>query len=163
MALLDSYREKGFFGLRLFELFEDRIVVTRPYVLLRTTKVSVPLAQFEEGVEFQRFEEKTRNVGLIMFFLCACGALSWEKYPPIYTHPGFWSSCLFSFIGLLLVIRSFFQFEAAVFVTTRGSHRLIIASMGPDVLHFRDFTDRVLAQIKHCHEKDFETSSVGGQ
>lgn len=160
MALLDTYSEKGFFGLRLFELFEDRIVVTRPYILLRTTKVSVPLAQFEDAVEFQRFEEKTRKVGMVMFFLCAARALFWEKYPPVYVHPNFWMCCLFSFVGLLLVLRSFFQFEAAVFVTTRGRHRLIIARMGPDILHFRDFTDRVLAQIKHCREMNFESSSA---
>lgn len=150
MQPIDSYREKGFFGCRSVELFDDRIVVSGYQAFTSDFKLIVPLATLEPTISQLGIHERIRLIGVVMFIGTGIGALSWGGHPPIYANPGFWVCGFFSLFGLFLLLRSFRRIEAAAFFTTAGVHRLTIAKIGPDVGRFQDFVECIASQITLC-------------
>jgi hypothetical protein len=150
MQPIDSYREKGFFGCRRVELFDDRVVVSGYRAFTHDFKLIVPLASLEPTVSQLGIHEQIRLLGAVVFIGGSIGALAWAGHPPIYANPGFWVCSFFSLFGLFLLLRSFRRIEAAAFFSTAGVHRLTIAKIGPDVGRFQDFVERVASQIALC-------------
>ncbi len=150
MQPIDSYREKGFFGSRRMELFEDRVVVTGYNAFVSDYQLIVPLATLEPTVNHLGIHEQIRLIGIVVFVGGGLGALSWGGHPPIYAHAGFWVCGLFSLFGFYLLLRSFRRIEAAAFFTSAGIHRLTIARIGPDTARFQNFVERIASQIALC-------------
>jgi hypothetical protein len=121
MQPIDSYREKGFFGCRCFELFDDRVVVSGYQAFTHDSKLTVPLATLEPIISRLGIHEKIRLIGVVLFIVCGIGALSCVRHPPIYANPGFWVSGFFSLFGLFMLLRSFRRIEAVAFFTPAGS------------------------------------------
>lgn len=147
MQPIDSYREKGAFGSRRLELFDDKIVVSG---YPASPKVTVPLATLEPTVSQLGIHEQLRLIGIGVFVGGGLGAASWSGHPPIYANLGFWVCGFFCLFGLYMLLRSFRRIEAAAFFTSSGVHRLTIAKIGPDVGRFQDFVERVASQIALC-------------
>jgi len=150
MQPIDSYREKAFYGCRLIELFDDRVVVSGYQAFKHDFKLTVPLATLEPTVSQLGIYEQIRLIGIVAFLGGGAGAFSWGSHHPIYANPGFWVCGFFSVFGLYLLLRSFRRIEAAAFFTSAGIHRLTILKHGPDVGRFQDFVERVTFQIALC-------------
>ena len=150
MQPIDSYREKGFFGCRRVELFDDRIIVSGYRAFTSDFKLTVPLATLEPSVNHLGIHEQIRLIGIVVFIVGGIGALSWCGHSPIWTNPGFWVCGFFSLFGLFLLLRSFRRIEAAAFFTSAGVHRLTIAKIGPDIGRYQDFIERIASQIALC-------------
>ncbi len=150
MQPIDSYQEKGFFGCRRVELFDDRVVVSGYHAFTNDFKLTVPLATLEPTVGQLGIHEQIRLFGIVIFICGGIGASAWGGHPSIYANPGFWVCGLFSVFGLYLLLRSFRRIEAAAFFTSGGVHRLTIAKIGPDTGRFQDFVERIASQIALC-------------
>jgi len=134
MEPIVSYQEKGFFGWRRVELFNDRVVISGYQVFTNDFNLTGPLASLEPTISQLGFHEQIRLIGLVVFIGGGIGALSWGGHLPIYANPGFWVCGFFSLFGLFLLLRSFHRIEAAAFFTTAGVHRVTIAKIGPEAL-----------------------------
>ena len=145
---LDSYRERGAFGARSIELFDDKVVVTGHRSFGGGDfSIIVPLETLEPTVNRLGIHEQTRLIGCAVFLVGGIAALSWLSRPPIYSNLGFWVCSILASFGLILLLRSFRRIEAAAFFTTAGIHRLTVAQCGPDAGRFQDFVERISSQI----------------
>ncbi len=106
MEPIDSYRERGFFGCRRVELFDDRVVFSGYKAFTSDFNLTVPLATLEPTISQLGIHEQIRLIGSVVFIGGGIGALSWGGHSPIYANPGFWVCGFFSLFGILLLLRS---------------------------------------------------------
>jgi hypothetical protein len=151
MEPLDSYRQKNVSGSRLFELFDDRVVVSGYEAFSPRFKRTVPLVILEPTVIEFRLRSHNDVVGFINLMIGGWGAFSWRSHPPIYMNPGFWVCGSFAMIGLCLMLTAIRDVDAASFIEASGQRRrLTIARSGPDKGRYQDFVERMASQIRLC-------------
>ena len=159
MDALDSYSEKGAFGARIIELFDDHVVVSGRRILGGGDyRLVIPLESLEPTSSQLGIHQQTRLIGVAVFLFATIGALGWVGHPPIYANIGFWVCTLFAVLGFILLIQSFRRIEAAAFHTRAGVLRLTVARTGPDAGRYQDFVERISSQISLCSATGGRTS-----
>jgi hypothetical protein len=150
MEPIDTYREKGFYGVRLIELFDDRIVVKGSRLFAGDFNVPVPLASLEPTVALYGHREKIWLITLVALAGGIYNVCAWSAHPPVYSNPGYWFGWFFTGLGIFLLFRAVKRIETVAFYTSAGVLRFTLSKMGPDVGRFQDFVERVKSQIGIC-------------
>src|ERR1700735_4527054 len=113
MEPIDSYRQKNVSGSRLFELYDDRVVVSGYQSFSSRFKRTVPLVILEPTIIEFKIRSYNDVAGFINFLVGGWGVLSFRNHPPIYANPGFWLCGFYAGVGLYLMLTAIHDVEAA--------------------------------------------------
>jgi len=147
MSAIASYEERRFDGQRLFELFEDRLVIKGKNSLGADFENVVLLDSLQPVISTVRTRPKGFGAGLLMA-IASMMILQGAGVDPL----SYWGCVVvvMCLSGLLLAVATFRKVTWATLKSKAGTDALAVARVGPDKPEFEAFIAALCEQIRVC-------------